>query len=182
MTITNQKFESLKQLIETYLFDDIFQSDFVYFSDPAIREYMEEKIAESLIRTGDLFSGNFEKKITREIKEKFLNLIEACGKENLKAETLLIKAAENLKDLKNKGVYEISANTRKSLTEGESDELIDFISDSEDYRLEAGEDNEEEESETCLFDLKTEEINIKEKRAYCRRGQEREHSIPAFAF
>ncbi len=140
MTITNQKFESIKELIESYLFDDSFQSDFIYFSDKAIREYIETKVGESLLRSGDLFSGNFERKVLREIKEKFLNLLEALNKENKRASDLTINAVNALRELKNNGVCEISANMRKSLSEGESSELIDFIPDSDFFKLEAGEE------------------------------------------
>ena len=183
MTITNQKFETLKGLIETYMFDDSFQSDFVYFNDSAIREYIEIKVSESLLRSGDLFSGNFERKILKEIKEKFLNLIEALNKENKKASILTKNAVEALRDLKNKGIYEVSANTRKNLSEGESNELIDFISDSENFKLEAGEAGEEDED--CLFNIENadDEIFIKEKRGYEKGYNERiGNEQIAFAF
>jgi hypothetical protein len=183
MTVENKKFESIKELVESYLFDDQFQSDFVYFNDKNIREYLEIKVSESLLRSGDLFSGNFERKILREIKEKFLNLIEALNKENKKASALTFKAVNALKDLKKKGVCEISANTRKSLSEGESNELIDFISDSEDCKLSAGEAGEEEEENAALFNFKQEEISIKEKRGYNRNnGREIKSRQTAFAF
>ncbi len=183
MTIDKIKFDSLKELIETYLFDDVFQSDFVYFNDSAIREYIEIKVSESLLRSGDLFSGNFERKILREIKEKFLNLIEALHKENKKASSLTKRAVDSLRDLKKKGVMEISANMKKNLSEGESDELIDFISDSEDCKLSAGEAGEEEEENAALFNFEQEEISIKEKRGY-NRNNEREIKSrqTAFAF
>ncbi|RZV39873.1 MAG: hypothetical protein EVJ48_02830 [Candidatus Acidulodesulfobacterium acidiphilum] len=140
MTITNQKFESIKELIESYLFDDSFQSDFIYFSDKAIREYIETKVGESLLRSGDLFSGNFERKVLREIKEKFLNLLEALNKENKRASDLTVNAVNALREFKNNGVCEISANMRKNLSEEESSELIDFIPDSDFFKLEAGEE------------------------------------------
>ena len=172
VALSMRKFEDVMELVKTYMFDDVFSSDFIYFCDKDVAEYVSRKAAESLLRGNKLYGDRWEKEITAEIKHKFLNLLYACEKYGYdianvcgsNAEDIMRKAAINLIELKNAGVREISIFTTKIKGCFESYVIMDFIEDDEDIRLGTGESIEADVENIYPDEM----VYLKEKRAYRR--------------